>query len=526
MKFTRSELLRAGAAGAVAVGAGGPLTRAAFGAASVEQLTRGGTLALAMISGGQTETVRPGAAAQISDICRVSTLFDGLYRLGPDAVARPWLAESAESNNDATVWRFRLRDSVTWHDGKALTADDVVDAIRGWADDKINYYASFPKRVIDLRGVRTRGKLVVEIPLQLGVAQFPDMTAAYYYLIVRRDTKFGGSGRLAVGTGPFVYETFTPGKSSVFRANKDWWGQKGGPYVARLIVDSSYTDEGARVNALLSGAADIVPVMPFALAKASVSNPSVVIQTANGPNPYHFACRVDIAPFKDRRVMQALKFLVDREAMVRAVFAGYADKGNDVLGRGMEFWPNLPVRPYDPGRAKALLKQAGYDGLQLTLNTSSYAAGMIEAATLYAQQAQAGGVKLTVKKIDPSVYYTYSGGWLKRPMMAGIVGAGSSVPCLSGYQFTNLMSGSAAGETHWGNPKHDAAALAVMRELNKAKARAKWRALLEEQYQAGGYIVYANPYAVDGYSKNVKGLKTTKAGTLDDNKLFLAWKSA
>ena len=91
---------------------------------------RGGTITLALLSGGQTETLIPGHCDTETSIWRCQALFDPLFSLGPDLKPVPYLAESAEPNADATVWTVKVRSGVTWHDGKPLTADDVATGIK------------------------------------------------------------------------------------------------------------------------------------------------------------------------------------------------------------------------------------------------------------------------------------------------------------------------------------------------------------------------------------------------------------
>ena len=150
--LSRRDVLQRGAAGAVVLGAGGVLA-ACGGGSNTPGATktasggpptggtpvRGGTVTIGWIGGGSTESLIPGHGINNSDAWRFAQLFDPLFFLGPDARPVPYLAESAEPNADGTKWTIKVRDGVTWHDGKSLTAEDIAAAIKSWVDPK-SYY--------------------------------------------------------------------------------------------------------------------------------------------------------------------------------------------------------------------------------------------------------------------------------------------------------------------------------------------------------------------------------------------------
>ncbi|HWI70961.1 MAG TPA: ABC transporter substrate-binding protein, partial [Baekduia sp.] len=331
------------------------------------------------------------------------------------------------------------------------------------------------------------------------------------------------------GTGPFKYESFTPSKQSVFAANTNYWG--GAPYVSRQVVNSSFADEGARMNALLSGAIDISPVVPPALAKANAANGQIHLGTAHSVETFSFNCRVDVAPFNDPRVVQALKLLCDRQQMVDSVFSGYASQSNDLYGPGLPYYADsgvLPVRRHDPEQARSLLQTAGHSDLTVTIYTSDLAAGWVDGATLYAQQAAAGGVKVKVVKVNPSVYYTTqgpAGGYLSYPIDIGDPGVGSSIPSLTSIHLTNVLSKGPYNEQHFGDAQTDKLLLDAIGELDEGKAQDKWNAIQEVEYKRGGMIVFGAKDSVDGYATRVRGVQTTPGGPVNNYDVTKAWLS-
>src|SRR5438093_6537279 len=544
LTLSRREAIRWGAAGTLglgtasllaACGGGGGATRsvshpgASAGPPAGGSPARGGTLTIGWLSGGNAETLLPGHVLTNTDVWRVQQLFDPLFSVGPDTRPVPYLAEAAEPNSDATVWTVTIRSGITWHDGKSLTAEDVAAAIKSWTSQD-NYYPGNAAAVIEIPKVRATGPLTVEVPLKVPVADFPGLTTNFAYYVTRPNAY--AKGVRPIGTGPFKYQSFTPGKHSVFVANKDYWGVSGGPYVDQQVIDSSFTDDTARINALLSGTVDIAPALPPALAKANASSKQIYIGSASGGNSYYHQCRVDLAPFKDPRVMQALKLLCDRPRMVQSVFDGYAQQSNDLFPPGYHYYAGpdvFPVRQYDPERAKSLLKAAGHEDLRLTLYTSDVAAGIVEGGTLYAQQAAQGGVKVKVVKVDPSLYYTPqapAGGYLKYPMFTTYAGSGSSVSSLTSYYLAEVWSKGSVNETHFGDAHTDKLMFDAIGELDSAKAEQKWNAIQKILYDRGGSITFGVGDYVDGYAKRVRGVKTTAAGWVNNSDVSKAWLTA
>src|SRR5262249_4391357 len=125
-----------------------------------------------------------------------------------------------------------------------------------------------------------------------------------------------------------------------------------------------------------------------------------------GPNMVPIYMATTLEPFTDVRVRQAMRLLADREQLIKSVQLGLGTLGNDLYGKGLEFYDShLPQRTHDPERAKALLKAAGKEDLSVTLYSSTAGPGMLESATVFAQQARAGGVNISIQNIPADQYF-------------------------------------------------------------------------------------------------------------------------
>ncbi len=428
----------------------------------------------------------------------------------------------AHPNSDASVWTFRLRKGVVWHDGKPFTADDVVYTIqKAWSSPE-NFSSALVNEIVDFKGVRKRDELTVEVPLLLPIAEFPSITCIPNTWVVQDGTT---DFNKPVGTGPFVYESFSPGSRSVFSANKDYW-ISGQPYVDELIVDSSFSEPSTTMNALLSGQIDIMPGPPAALAKANAEAGKINLGNIEGPGWGAPIARVDQPPFNDKRVVKAFKLMSDREIVVNSVFDGFGTPGNDCPGATLKYWASDFKPEHDPEKAKSLLKEAGQENLSLSLQTSPILTGMVELATVFSQQAKESGVTVDVKQIDPSQFFSPSL-YLRRQFGMQIWTSGiNSLPL---FYLTTVYPGAPYNETHWGegvDESSNALLRAALGELDESKAAEKWHAVQEQQVDAGGMMILANVNWLDAYAPSVRGAKTTNAGISNNFTYRTTWLSA
>ncbi len=531
-QITRRSLIQAGATGTLGLTAAGMLAGCGSGGDSTSGQPsggggstpkRGGTLVMSMITGGSTETLVPGLAVSEPDIARGELLYDPLFRLDGDLKAAPGLAESAEPNGDATVWTIHLRQGAVWHNGKDVTADDVVYSINTWLDDKQNYSASSMKRLIDAKKVRKRDATTVEVPMLIPVGDFPILTAFYGYSILPEGAEPKGMLKNPVGTGPWKYESFQPGARSVFTANKDYW-EHDGPYADSLTIDSSFTDESARLNSLLSGQSQIMQAMPFALARRQKDAKQVNLLEVTGTSFQCLAMRIDKGAFTDQRVRQALRLIADRQEFVDQILNGFGDPADDLPCLGAKYYAEEFKREQDLEQARSLLKSAGQENLSVQLDTSNVLDGLVDASTLYQQQAKQAGVNVKVNRIDPGTYFSVTPGrWLSYPFSATFWVNGTAS---LGLYYLNVLSKDAPyNETAWKDPKSDKLLFDAIGTADEQAATDKWREVQKLQFDSGGYLVYANQAYVDGVDKKVNGLKASKAAWVGGYRLHDAWLS-
>jgi peptide/nickel transport system substrate-binding protein len=537
-RITRRRMITRGSQGALALGSTGFLASCfsddkessgtnASGTPAGGTPKRGGTLNVGMITAGNSETINPAKSVNLTDLLRIAQIYDFLFGVGPDVqTLLPKLAVSAEHNKDATLWTLHLRDGVVWHDGKPFGADDVIWTIKAWGDPSSNAHGPVAG-LVDFNAVRKRGPLTVEIPLLSPTAQFPSLLSFDTQVVIQNGATAKELTTKPVGTGPFKFVSFTPGQRSVFDRNENYW-DKGKPYVDKLVVDSSFSDEDARSNAVLSGAVNVAPFLPPLIAKTQANSDRVNLLHAPSVVQYYFFMRVDKGPFADVRVRKAMKLIADRPALIEGALAGFGSVANDLVGVKTEYYASdLPQREQDIEQAKSLLKAAGQSDLSFVLPTANALPGFNPSATLFAQQAAKAGVKVDVKVVSPSVYYTPAGGFLSRPISLDL---GAPFQSLTEVYRTFFATGAPFNETFWGKQDGGAAKLKVINDamgaVDPAKAKDLWHEAQLQQYDEGGTIAWTNSDDLIALSTNVRGVKATAAGYVNLFNFNDAWLAA
>jgi peptide/nickel transport system substrate-binding protein len=307
-----------------------------------------------------------------------------------------------------------------------------------------------------------------------------------------------------VGTVPFKYKSFTPGVQSIFVRNPNYW-ETGLPYIDTLIM-SDYADETSQVNALLGGQVDAIDQLSAAsLGEVQGSGKQTVISNGGAYTP--FTMRMDIAPYKDVRVRQALRLVVDRPQLRDQVFRGHGILGNDVFGiNDPAYDHSIPQRAQDLEQAKSLLKQAGQENLSIQVVTAPVAQGAVEAAQVFAQQAAGAGVNVSVRQVTSTDLY--GSNYLKWPL--------SQDPWYGIYYLTGVAESQAPtaplNETHNHIAAYDRLYAEVLRTTDAAKQTELIHEMQMIEYDQGGYILPVFNPNFDGHDSRLAGVVPGRVG--------------
>jgi len=304
-----------------------------------------------------------GAAAAIDEVV-YANVFEGLTRFGPTGEVLPALAESWEIAPDGLSWVFTLREGVRFHDGAALTADDVAFSFdRAMAGDSVNAQKGLFDGINEVTAIDDR---TVEIGLD---APKGDLLSnlAWGDAVIVSPASAETNAQKPVGTGPFRFEQWVQGDRVTLVRNEDYWGEP--PFLDRVTF-KFIADPTAAFAAMMAGDVDAFPVFPAPENLAQFeADPrfSVIVGSTEGETI--LAMNNARAPFDDIRVREAVARAIDRKAIIDGAMFGY---GTPI---GSHFAPHHPayadltaINAYDPESARALLAEAGHpEGFTTTL---------------------------------------------------------------------------------------------------------------------------------------------------------------
>jgi peptide/nickel transport system substrate-binding protein len=225
-----------------------------------------------------------------------------------------------------------------------------------------------------------------------------------------------------------------------------------------------------------------------------------------------FTMRVDVKPFSDVRVRQAMRLIVDRQAMIDQTLSGYGSLGNDMYAPFDEAYADdLPQREQDIDQAKSLLKAAGQEGLQVELFTGDDISSVAPAAAnLFVEQAKLAGVDVKVTKKTPF----YDDDYLSYPFAQDFWNTRNYIAQAVVGTFPPEQGGT-YNETHWDNQEHRDLINAAAREVDEAKRNDLLQQAQEIEYDEGGLIIWGFRQQVDAYGPNVQGLEPHRYLPLD-----------
>ncbi len=511
-KISRREFIARASALAAAAAVTGMLPGAATAATPV----KGGTLRMGFGRGSTTDTLDPATYLNSFTQTLGFGLRNNLTEVNNDGKLVPELAASFEASPDAKVWTFKLRQGVEFHNGKTLDADDVVASInhhRG-ADSKSTAKAIL-KPIAELKA---DGKDTVVFHMAEGNADIPFIVADSRIGIMpaKDDMLDPGSG---VGTGGYVIENFEPGVRATLKRNRNYWKSGRGHFDScEMLV---LVDVAARTTALNTGEIDVMDRVDPKTVQSMAGNKYLRIEETSGTRHATFAMRTDTAPFDDNHVRLALKFGIDREALLKTILRGHGALGNDhPIARSNPYHAaDLRQRKYDPDKARFHLKQAGLSSLKVDLSAADAAfPGAVDAAVLYQEHAAAAGIEINVVHEPNDGYWTNV--WMKK----GFCAVYSKGRPTEDWMFsTAYADGAAWNDSFWKHEKFNRLLVAARAELDTSKRRQQYFDMQEIVGDEGGVVIpmFANYIFV--MSKKVQHDVMAANSDLDGQKGIERW---
>ncbi|MFT5505769.1 MAG: peptide/nickel transport system substrate-binding protein [Gammaproteobacteria bacterium] len=427
------------AVGVTAANAGVLFTEAGTVAAMTPK--KGGTLRFANNIHGPDDQMDPVLFTSGIDYARGRTTYNSLVQHDENLTPQPELAESFESNQNATEWTFKIRKGVKFHDGSALTADDVVWSMNRHLGEKS---VSVIKSVVaSVQEWKKTGSHEVKAIMNTPNADLPTLLGVFQSKIVKKDTT---NFQLGNGTGPFRMESFEPGVKSLHVRNEDYWRK---PANFDAIEITAITNPVARVNALVAGDMDMISqVDPKAIRQIEAASGVRVSSVPAGL--YIGICALkNSVPGNNDDFVKGMQYIQDRERVVKRILKGHGTVGNDqpiMSAYGDDFCSELPQRQYDPDKAKFHFKKAGMSSANL--HVAPVASGIEDMCLLTQANCAKIGFDLNVKRVPSDGYW--GAVWMKEPVNVVTWNMRPTANAMLSIQFA---PGAAWNDTFWNNER-------------------------------------------------------------------------
>ncbi len=490
----RGFLGGAAALGAMSVTAGGLLVPATARAA--DEPKRGGHLKLGLKGGATSDTLDP-AGYSASVLFVVGRLWgDTLVESDPKTgAALPSIATSWEPSADASVWTFKLRNDIAFHDGNKMTVADVVATLKRHAD--ANSKSGALGLLTSIKTIEEKaGDLV--LTLTEGNADLPLVLSDYHLIIQPK----GGvdNPTAAIGTGPYKLTKFEPGVRATFEKNaNDWRSDRGFVDSVEIIV---MNDTTARIAALSSGQVHFINTIDPKTVPLLKRAPKVEIVRSAGKGFYAFLMHCDTAPFDNNDLRLALKYAIDRQAILDKVLGGFGTLGNDypVNGNYALAPEGIEQRTYDPDKAAFHFKKSGLDRPVLLRTSDAAFPGAVDAAILFQESAKKAGINIEVKREPEDGYWTNV--WNAQPFCATYWGGR---PTQDSRYSTSYLSTAEWNDTRFKRPDFDKMLLQARSELDDAKRKELYHTMALMVRDEGGLILPVFNDYVMAQTQSLKG---------------------
>lgn len=446
---------------------------------------------------------------------------NNLTEVNTDGNLDPELAESYSASDDAKTWRFKLRKGVEFHNGKSLSADDVIASMnhhRG--EDSKSAAKGLLTPVVD---IRKDGDDTVVFELGAGNADFPFIVSDYHLMIIPD----AGGGKVdpaaGIGTGPYIIEKFNPGVRMTAKRNPNYWKEGRGHFDGVELL--ALIDVAARQNAVMNGDVDHIDRVDPKTVRLLARNPNIAIIETTGTQHYTFPMRLDTAPFENLDLRMALKLSINRQELVDKILLGHGLVGNDhPISEANQFHNGeLAQREYDPEKAAFHYKKSGHSGgIPLSASEAAFA-GAVDGALLIKSSAAAAGITVDVVR-EPSDGY-WSNVWNKKGWCACYWSGRPTEDWMFASAYTNDTEWN---DTAWkgteASDKFNKIVIEARAELDQEKRRAMYYECQSLLHTDGGAIVpmWAN-YIHASSKKLAHDEKVAGNWENDGNKLVERW---
>lgn len=505
------------------------VTAACGGGGQQEGATPGLRDRLIFAAAADATTLDPHNTTDTESDQVIHMLFETLIGFDDEMKIVPRLAERWGVADDGVTWTFHLRPGIRFHDGTAFDAEAVRANFARVLDPSAAHKRLSLFTMIDR--VEVVDPLTVRIVTKYEFGAFePTMahvSAAIVSPAVAAETgaRFGTVAEAVSGTGPYRIVSWKKDQEIVLERFDGYWAEPG---KTAQIVYRPIPEAAARVLALETGDVDVISRVPAPDIPRLERAPGIRVHKVQGVGAQQFRFNLAKKPFDDRRVRQAISYAINRRAIVDNLVSSFARPSTSALTPIMRGYAPLGEIPYDPERARQLLREAGYPkGFTTRIATTPRYPMGVELAEAVAADLKKVGIDARIEVFDWGTMVQFWAGLPpeKNPQEIFIMGAGASTADAD-WGLRPIFRSAATNENNYGyysNPEFDRVIEAAMRETDAAERQRLYRRAQEIVYleDPGAVWLFDTLYVVAA-REAVSGIRPSPLGVVTFERAVVA----
>lgn len=444
-------------------------------------------------------------------------LYEGLTRFkNGSAEIEPALAESWTASQDGLTYVFKLRSSVTFHDGTPFNGDAVAVNFNRQLNESDPLHSAdmvYAGIILDqVTKVEATGELEVTITLAKPITLLPGNLAVFAAGIASPTaltTYKDDYSNHAAGTGPFKLDHWTKDVELVYTANENYWG--GSPKLDKVIFQT-IPDDTVRLSALKTGSIDVANQIDFKDVESVKNDPNLTLVTGSFLNVQFLAFNQAVAPFDNLKVRQAVSYAINKQNIADVIFYGNYTLGAGPVAPGLIGYDETlaQVYPYDPDKAKSLLSEAGVSNVSFDLynRTNSFWPLL---GQLIQSDLQAVGVTVNLQSLEDAEFFA-------------ALNAGKAAAFLNDWTWDNgdpdnimsslFASDRAKARLGFSNPQVNDLVAQGQLEADATKRDAIYKQAQKQLLDDAVNVFLGYPSRAIGTAKKVQGLQLSPVGNL------------
>ncbi|GKX58411.1 glutathione ABC transporter substrate-binding protein GsiB [Leminorella grimontii] len=450
------------------------------------------------------------------------SFYQGLFGFDKDAKLINVLAESYTASDDGLTYTFKLRQGVKFHDGTDFNADAVkatFDRVTN-PDNHLKRYNMFKRitktEVIDPYTV----KITLDAPYSAFINSLAHPSAVMISPAALK--KYGKEIAFhPVGTGPFQFDEWNATDYMKVKKFDGYWKQ-GLPKVDS-ITWRPVVENNTRAAMMQTGEAHFAYTIPYEQAKLLEKNDKLVMVSSPSIIQRYVSFNVLQKPFDNVKVRQALNYAINKQALAKVAFSGYATPAEGVVPKGVDFAVSYGAWPYDPAKAKELLKEAGYpDGFSTVLWANGNNTTAQKVIQFVQQQLGQVGVKVQIEAMeagqrvakvesiptpDKAGVRMYYAGWSSSTMESDF----ALTPLLATASWPPKMFNTA----YYSNEKVDKGLVEALKTTNRDEKAKLYKEIQDQIWADAPWIFLTTDQLLYVHSKDLSGMYITLDGSFN-----------